>query len=396
SSGICRSFGIESWSSARIDSVRPLVEVIGGTGVLHAHVTLTQQGVPRPRPVTVAVSRDGATWTGRGAVTTSGVVDVVVPDVRLWWPRGHGEPDLYDVVVTLADDGDDAAPLDAWRHAIGFRTVEIDTTPDDAGTPFVLRVNGRDVEVRGANWIPDDAFVTRVDRARLERRIADATEANINLLRVWGGGLYESDEFYDLCSRAGLLVWQDFLLACAAYAEEDWLAREIEAEAREAVTRLSKHPSLVLWCGNNENVWGYVEWGWRAQLAGRTWGAGYYFETFPAILAELDPTRPYIPGSPFSPSRLMTPNDPANGTVHIWDVWNAKDYTSYREWRPRFVAEFGFQGPPAWTTLFDVVHDSPADPYGHEMLVHQKANEGNLKLERGYLPHLPAPRTIDD
>ncbi|OJX98163.1 MAG: beta-mannosidase [Micrococcales bacterium 73-15] len=396
SSGIWRSIGIESWSSARIDSVRPLVEVIGGTGVLHAHVTLTQQGVPRPRPVTVAVSRDGATWTGRGAVTTSGVVDVVVPDVRLWWPRGHGEPDLYDVVVTLADDGDDAAPLDAWRHAIGFRTVEIDTTPDDAGTPFVLRVNGRDVEVRGANWIPDDAFVTRVDRARLERRIADATEANINLLRVWGGGLYESDEFYDLCSRAGLLVWQDFLLACAAYAEEDWLAREIEAEAREAVTRLSKHPSLVLWCGNNENVWGYVEWGWRAQLAGRTWGAGYYFETFPAILAELDPTRPYIPGSPFSPSRLMTPNDPANGTVHIWDVWNAKDYTSYREWRPRFVAEFGFQGPPAWTTLFDVVHDSPADPYGHEMLVHQKANEGNLKLERGYLPHLPAPRTIDD
>ena len=399
-SGIWRSIGIESWSGARLESVRPLVEVLphgsgsAATGILHAHVTLEQQGLPLPRTVTVTVSRDGQTWSGRADIVTTGVVDVVVPQVELWWPRGHGEQPLYDVVVTL--DPETIAGAEPWAHAIGFRTVEIDTTPDATGTPFVLRVNGCDIEVRGANWIPDDAFVTRIDRARLERRVADATEANINLLRIWGGGMYESDDLYEICSREGVLVWQDFLLACAAYAEEDWLAREIEAEAREAVTRLSRHPSLELWCGNNENIWGYVEWGVRGGLHGRTWGERYYLETFPAILAELDPTRPYIPGSPFSPGAFMTPNDPANGTVHIWDVWNAKDYTCYREWRPRFVAEFGFQGPAAWSTLFDVVHDSPADPYGHEMLVHQKANQGNLKLERGYLPHLPAPRTIDD
>ncbi|HCX84513.1 MAG TPA: hypothetical protein DHV14_05120 [Micrococcales bacterium] len=293
-------------------------------------------------------------------------------------------------------DGERPTASPTWSHPVGFRTVTVHTAPDEHGTPFVLRVNGRDVQVRGANWIPDDAFVTRVDAARLERRVADAVEANMNLLRIWGGGMYESDELYEICSREGILVWQDFLLACAAYAEEPWLADEIEAEAREAVTRLSKHAALALWCGNNENLVGWADWGWRASLQGRTWGGGYYLETFPAIVAELDPTRPYIPGSPFSASTLLDPNKDTDGTVHVWDVWNEKDYTSYREWRPRFVAEFGFQGPAAWTTLFDVVHDVPADPFGHEMLVHQKANQGNLKLERGYTPHLPAPRTIDD
>ncbi|HEY0216217.1 MAG TPA: glycoside hydrolase family 2 protein, partial [Cellulomonas sp.] len=209
-------------------------------------------------------------------------------------------------------------------------------------------------------------------------------------------GMYESDDLYEICSREGVLVWQDFLLACAAYAEEPWLADEIEAEAREAVSRLSRHPSLVLWNGSNENLVGYAEWGWRGTLEGRTWGDAYYRRVFPEILAELDPTRPYIPGSPYSADAHLSPNLPTDGTVHIWDVWNEKDYRAYADWRPRFVAEFGFQGPAAWTTLFDVVHDSPLDPDGHELLVHQKANNGNLKLERGLTGHLPAPRTIDD
>lgn len=388
-SGIWRSIGIEGWSQVRIDAVRPLVDVAGTAGVLTAHVDLVDDGVPQARPVRVVVSRDGEPIEATATVRGSGTVTVVVPDVALWWPRGHGEQPLYDVEVSVPG----AAP---WRHRVGFRTVRLNTLADAAGHPFELLVNERVVHVRGANWIPDDAFVTRIDRARLERRVADATEANMNLLRVWGGGMYEWDELYEICSEQGVLVWQDFLLACAAYAEEPWLADEIEAEAREAVTRLSKHPSLVLWNGNNENLVGYAEWGWRGTLEGRTWGDRYYRETFPAIIAELDPTRPYIPGSPYSADAHLSPNLPTDGTVHIWDVWNEKDYRAYADWRPRFVAEFGFQGPAAWTTLFDVVHDSPLHPDGHDLLVHQKANNGNVKLGRGLRGHLPEPRTIDD
>lgn len=387
-SGIWRSIGIESWSEVRINSVRPLVDVAGSSGILTAHLDLREHGIPRPRDVRVSVAREGVEVSATARIRTSGAIAVTVPEVELWWPRGHGAQPLYDVRVEVGQD--------VWTHQVGFRTVALNTQPDADGTPFDLQINGRSIMVRGANWIPDDAFVTRIDAARLERRIADATDAGMNLLRIWGGGMYESEEFYSICSREGVLVWQDFLLACAAYAEEAWLADEIEAEAREAVSRLSKHASLVLWCGNNENLVGYAEWGWRGELEGRTWGEHYYMTLFPAIVAELDATRPYIPGSPFSASTFLSPNIDKEGTVHIWDVWNEKDYRSYAEWKPRFVAEFGFQGPAAYTTLFDVVHDVPLTPNGHEMLVHQKANNGNLKLERGLNGHFPQPRTIDD
>jgi beta-mannosidase len=412
--GIWRPIGLDSWSGVRVASVRPLVGVDGRAGTLNARVALEWDGVATgDRVVALAVaSPEGAAVADASVVVAAGTSDValdlVVPDARLWWPRGHGDQPLYGVTVTVsaagAADGGAVhdAPTASWASRVGFRTVRLDTTPDAAGTPFVVLVNERVVQVRGANWIPDHAFVTEIDRDRYRRRVADAAEANMNLLRVWGGGIYESDDFYDACDEAGVLVWQDFLFACAAYAEEDWLAGEVEAEAREAITRLSPHPSLVIWNGNNENIWGFVDWGWQAELQGRTWGEGYYRDLLPRLVAELDGTRAYSPGSPFSFGDPVAayddvhPNDHRHGTMHIWDVWNQRDYTAYRDYPARFVSEFGFQGPPAWSTLVASVHDEPMDPYGHEMLVHQKADEGNLKLERGMRGHLPEPRSIED
>ncbi len=388
--GIWRPIRVESWSTARIVSVRPLVDLDGSTGVLDAHVEIERADGLSAAPLHVEVEIAGVVAVADvPAGSTTVRVRAEVADAQLWWPRGHGGQPLYDVAVRLPG-------VDEWHGRVGFRTVRVDVAPDEHGSPFAVHVNGRLIHIRGANWIPDHAFTTEVGRDRYARRIADATEANMNLLRVWGGGIYESSDFYDICDEQGVLVWQDFLLACAAYAEEEWLAREIEAEAREAITRLSPHPALVIWNGNNENIVGYADWGWRHRLAGRTWGEGYYFRLFPRLVAELDGTRFYSPGSPYSFSRFLSPNLDTYGTVHIWDVWNTKDYTAYRDWTPRFVAEFGFQGPPAWTTLTGAVHDAPLEPYGHEMLVHQKAHEGNAKLERGYGPHLPAPATIDD
>ncbi|OZM80414.1 glycoside hydrolase family 2 protein [Pseudonocardia sp. MH-G8] len=392
--GVWKPIRIESWSDVRIASVRPLASVDGERGVLDAHVELAWTDAPGTAAATVTVQIGEATATATvPAGQTSVLVTAVVEDVRRWWARGHGEQPLYPVGVEVSGAGGVA---DTWDGRVGFRTVTLDVAPDEHGEPFTIAVNGEPVYVRGANWIPDDAFVTRLTSETYRRGVTDAVDAGMNLLRVWGGGIYESEHFYRACDELGVLVWQDFLFACAAYAEEEPLRGEVEAEAREAVTRLSQHASLALWNGCNENIWGYAEWGWRRPLAGRSWGAGYYMDVLPGIVAELDPRTPYSPGSPYSFSPFLHPNDARSATMHLWDVWNQVDYAVYRDHEPRFAAEFGFQGPPAWSTLTSVVHDEPLDPYGPQMLVHQKAADGNGKLERGLGAHLPRWRDIDE
>lgn len=383
--GIWKSVALESWTGVRLGSVRPLALVEGTDGRLETHVELEWASATTD-PVEVTVTVAGQTVTSTAAPgQTEVVVELTIPDVELWWPIGYGPQTRYEVTVELADQSYDAA--------VGFRTAELSITPDEHGTGFAIMVNGTPIYVKGFNWIPDDALLTRLTPETYRRSITQAVDAGANLLRIWGGGIYESDDFYDVCDELGILVWQDFLFACAAYSEEEPLRGEVIAEAREAVTRLASRPSLVVWNGNNENIWGWVEWGWREPLAGRTWGDGYYTEILPAIVAELDPRTPYSPGSPYSYAKYHHPNDFRSGTMHIWDVWNQLDYSHYRDYPARFVSEFGFQGPAAWSTLFAVVHDQPADPYGTQMLVHQKAYEGNLKLERGLGDHLPVWRS---
>jgi beta-mannosidase len=393
--GIWRPVRLETWSVARISAVRPLVAVDGGRGIASVQVRLDRDPAAQNYPLTVSVEVGSAVETV--AVQTDEVdiaIQVTVDDVELWWPLGYGSQPLYPVRVVLSVAG--GGRLDEWNGRIGFRTVALDTTADDAGTPFRLIVNRRPVFVRGVNWIPDDPFPSRITRERYERRLGQAVDAGVNLIRVWGGGIYEADAFYDSADEKGLMVWQDFLFACACYTEDEPLCSEVLAEAAEAVTRLSPHPSLVVWNGGNENLWGYQDWGWKAEVGTRTWGDGYYRDLLPAVLAELDPTRAYCPGSPFSPHPDVHPNDPAHGTVHIWDVWNQLDHTAYREYWPRFVSEFGFQAPPAFSTLTRAVHDDPLRPDGPDLLSHQKAEDGNDKLVRGLVGHLPAPSNFDD
>jgi beta-mannosidase len=392
--GIWRPVYLHTWDVARLAAVRPVVGVSGTRGTVDVHVDVERTGTGRDLLLRAAM--DGARAEVRiPAGETSGIVRLEVPGVELWWPRGHGGQPLHDLRVMLALP-ESGAPLQEWSRRIAFRTLEVDIVPDDAGTPFAFIVNGRRIFVKGANWIPDDVFPARVTRERYAARLAQAEAAGINLLRVWGGGCYESDDFYTECDERGLLVWQDFLFACAAYAEEDPLRSEVIAEARENVTRLMPHPSLVLWNGGNENIWGHADWGWQSRLDGRTWGMGYYSDVLPAVVAELDPGRPYLAGSPWSLSADRHPNDPAHGTMHIWDVWNHADYTGYRSHRPRFAAEFGWQGPPTWSTLRRAISDDPLTPESPGMLAHQKAVDGNQKLTGGLVPHLPVPDDMED
>ncbi len=400
--GIWKPVRLERWHTARLAQVRPLITVTeDGTGRAEVHAVIERSGLEAAGDLVLTATVAGHhARTVVPAGTDTATVTVEVPDPALWWPAGYGDQPLYDLDVTLAPAGTDSGALDAYAKRIGFRTLVLDTAPDATGTPFTFVVNGTRIFAKGANWIPDDHFLTRIDRPRLRRRVQQALDAHMNMLRVWGGGIYETDDFYEICDETGVLVWQDFLLACAAYPEEEPLWSEFEAEARENITRLAPHPSLVLWNGGNENLWGWRDWGWQERLAGRTWGLRYYTELFPALLAELDPTRPYADGSPYTPDAhvdLVHPNEADHGTRHEWEVWNRKDYTTYRDHIPRFCSEFGFQGPPNWPTLTTWIHDErPLTPTSPALLLHQKAEDGNGKLERGLAPHLPHPERFPD
>lgn len=397
--GIWKPVRLERWRTARLASVRPLVTVADdGSGRVELHADLERAGlgdddVALHLQVEVA-GRTASVEVPGGA--TSAVVVLEVPEVELWWPVGYGEARLYELRATLLGP---AGGLDTYERRIGFRTVEVDTSRDEHGTRFTFVVNGREVFVKGANWIPDDHFLTRITRERLERRVDQAVAAHMNMLRVWGGGIYETEDFYDVCDERGVMVWQDFLLACGAYAEEEPIFSEIVAEARENVARLTPHASLVLWNGANENMWGYRDWGWPADLQGRSWGLRFYQEVFPQIVAELDPTRPYSENSPYSPGEPIDgihPNHPDHGTHHEWECWNRRDYAFYREDVPRFCSEFGWQGPATWATLTRAIPAAELGKQTETFLLHQKAEDGNGKLDRGLAPHLPIPTDFED
>jgi beta-mannosidase len=389
--GIWKPARLEAWHGARLATVLPHLTVEGGEGVVDLDVE-TQAASDGALTLEVAIGHTRRSFDVEPGRRQR--VSVRLPEVGLWWPRGLGEQKLYPLDLRLV--GADGAELDSWSRKVGFRTVEHRTGTDEPGREYTLVVNGVPIFARGANWIPDDCFVAGVDRARYRKRIQQAEDANVNLLRVWGGGIYEKDDFYDLCDEAGMLVTQDFLFACAAYPEEEPIRTEVELEARDNITRLMTHPSLVLWNGSNENIWGYFDWGWREPLEDRTWGLGYYLDLLPALVEELDPSTPYWASSPYSGSMDLHPNDSGHGNQHLWDVWNTVDYLHYADTRPRFVSEFGFQGPANWATIRESVAEDPLRPDGVELLHHQKAPDGNGKLARGMANHLPEPADFDE
>ena len=390
--GIWKPVSLQSWTDAKLDAVRPSIGLRGASGHVHLSVDITRtDDAPLLLEATVAGVTERVELT---AGQTSAELDLLVPDARLWWPHGFGNQPLYDLKVALISA--DVTPLDQWTRRIGFRSVRLDTSDDDIGSAFTFVINDVPIYIFGANWIPDDCFPSRIPAGQTTKRIQQAKDANINMLRVWGGGIYESDAFFEACDEAGMLVWQDFLFACACYPEEEPLRSEVIAEARDNVTRLMGHTSLVLWNGNNENIWGFADWGWEPALEGRTWGLDYYLNVLPEICAELDPTRPYFAGSPYSGSEGVHPNDDNHGCKHIWDVWNTAGYEVYADYIPRFCSEFGWQAPPTWATLSGAVSDDPITPASPGVYHHQKATIGNDKLLRGLSGHLPEPTNTDD
>ncbi|MGI5184033.1 glycoside hydrolase family 2 protein [Dactylosporangium sp. CA-152071] len=387
--GIWRGIRLESYTG-RIEHVRPLVTLEPASDTAHvtAHVHCD---APEGALVRVELTDPAGRPAGSAMGTVTGdevALTVPVEDPELWWPIGLGAQPLYRVQVRLEHDG---SVLDTAATRIGLRTVTVDESPDALGTRWALVVNGRRVRVRGYNWIPDDTFAGRATPQRVTARIEQAVAGNANLLRVWGGGHFATEEFLDACDERGLLVWHDFLFACAAYCEDDDMLGLVTAEAEQAVARMSAHPSLVLWCGGNENVVGWHHWGWADQLGTRGWGAAYYLDVLPRVLARLDPTRPYLPNSPWSGTVDRDPAADTHGPSHLWHPWNEADYAHYRDHDPAFVAEMGWCGPAAWSTLERVVDGQTLGPGSTLTRHHLRAIDGMHKLTRGLQPHVPAP-----
>ena len=390
SSGIWKKIELHNWSGAFLDSLNAIGSLKDGRPHLVARARIG--GDCEGKSVSVSV-RDKA---GREIFSTVASVTAneaffegEIPQADIWQPRGRGTQPLYDVEFVLRDASGNA--VESGSRRVGFRSVELDTSlvpkeiaGKDGKHMFALKVNGERLWIRGANWIPDDPFPTRVDAARYQQRIKDMLEVNINGIRVWGGGIYESEDFYNFCDEEGIVVWQDFLFACAAYPETPEMFDEVEKEVDENVRRLSSHPSLVIWCGGNECIEGFQHWGWQEQLQNKPWGESFYLKTIPQTLTKIDTSRPYIPGSPFA-----THNDDVrnfdSGTNHIWDVWNELGYERYEQYSPSFAAEFGFNGPGSWSMLTRAIGDGKdhLDSRTPEVAYHQRAFDGMTKIANG-------------
>ena len=304
------------------------------------------------------------------------VIDI--PEPKLWWPAGFGDQPLYTVTVTLEKDG---AELDSSEKRIGLRTMTVTRKKDEWGESFSHCVNGVDIFAMGADYIPEDNLLPRVNPERTRKLLTDARAANMNCVRVWGGGYYPGDAFYDICDELGLLVWQDFMFACAVYNLTDEFEANITAEFVDNVRRLRHHPSLALWCGNNEMEQFVAQGEW---VSSKRQAADYikmYEYVIPKVLKTEDPQAFYWPASPSSGGSFDEPQDPNRGDVHYWDVWHGlKPFTDYRNYLFRYVSEFGFQSFPCMETIESFTLPEDRNLFSYVMEKHQRNASANGRI----------------
>ena len=306
--------------------------------------------------------------------------EVLIERPQLWWPNGYGGQPLYTVKVTLYADGE---PVDVWERRIGLRTMTVRIRKDEWGECFAHEVNGVAVFAMGADYIPEDHLLGRVSLQTTRKLLEQCVAANHNAIRVWGGGYYPEDWFYDICDELGLIVWQDFMFACAVYELTPQFKENIRREFIDNVRRLRHHASLGLWCGNNEMEM-FVEEG-HHWVTKKTEVRDYiimYEQLIPEVLAEYDPQTFYWPASPSSGGAFGEPNSPDRGDVHYWAVWHGnKPFCEYRKYFFRYASEFGFQSFPSRKTI-ETFTDDPKDMniFSYVMEKHQRNYGANGKI----------------
>ncbi len=334
-----------------------------------------------------------------------GDFETVIEEPELWWPHDLGEQPLYAVMAMLI--GPDGAVLDSKLESFGLRELELIREKDEFGESFRFVVNGTPVWARGADWIPDHSFPSTVTPRQVHDQLQRARDLNMNMIRVWGGGLVESDAFYAAADELGILIWQDFCYACALYPDDEPAQKVARLETEAAVRRLRNRPSLAVWCGNNEIQWSFEEHvGKHPGAAQRIHGDNIFLGVIPQVLGELDPDRPYTPSSPWGrddslPQELRGAQKGSTmggiGNQHNWDVWHGRgDWRYYTESRPRFTSEFGFASSPTLATWRSALAPEDESVDGPVVRWHDKTRKG-YETYLGFTKlHYPEMATLED
>lgn len=378
---------------ARIEDI--LIRQDHADGRVTVHTTLYHKALS-PGEVPVQLHCDGRTvsqilkvFPGKGSLTLS----IDIEDPQLWWPVGYGTQSLYELGICFGDE--------RRQMRIGLRSIELLNDADEVGRRFALCINGREIFMRGANWIPADALPGKGSPELVEDLLQSALEANMNMLRVWGGGQYEADWFYEKCSEKGLLIWQDFMFSCNLYPAADpvWL-QSVRTEARQQIRRLSRHASLALWCGDNEVI-GALGWFEEARND-RDRYLAMYSRLNHALEEAMQQEAIDIPFWSSSPS--VGPlnfgdgwHDDTAGDMHFWDVWHsAKDFEHYRTVKPRFCSEFGFQSFPSNQLIATFTEERDRNVSSPVMDVHQRNRGGNSRIVETLARYFRFPEKFED
>ena len=327
-------------------------------------------------------------------------IPFTIKDYELWWPNGMGDQNMYEVKVKLKSNNN----FVTTSKRIGLREINLVTSEDSIGNNFYFEVNKKPVFMKGVNYIPQDIFLNRVSDDKYEELLNSAVDANMNMIRVWGGGIYENEIFYNLCDEKGLLVWQDFMFACAMYPGDEEFLKSVEQEAEFNVKRLRGHPSIALWCGNNEVRSAWKNWGWEKdvienqspEIANEISKAydDVFHKILPKVVNNLDSSTAYWPSSPGSTFSGGTESY-TSGDAHYWGVWWGKEnFESYNQKVPRFMSEFGFQSFPEFSSIDKYTNESDYSIYSDVMKSHQRSSIGNKTIEDYMLRYYNKPKSF--
>jgi len=377
--GIWKSIEIQAYDEVKIEDLHIIQEHHDNRVILNATAELSRKPLKTVEGCLKLFFRKEVVYETKWEIAEKETsVSFEVPEPRLWWPNNMGPQNLYRVVFTVEND---AGLLDKVEKNIGLRTLKLITRPDQWGESFHFEVNSVPFFAKGANWIPADTFVTRITPEFYEKLLRDAAKAGMNMIRVWGGGIYESDIFYDLCDRLGLCVWQDFPFACSAYpAYDEEFMLNVEKEAEDNIKRIRHHACLALLCGNNEIE--QIENCITESIdeGGMTWDEyeNLFDKLLPGVIKKHAPYISYWPSSPHTPGNRRDYNNPDRGDAHLWGVWHErKPFEWYRQCLHRFVSEFGFQSFPSPGTVEEYTRPEDRNITSYIMEYHQRSHIGN-------------------
>ncbi len=375
--GIWREIALVGISGGRLGDVRIHQEHLAD-GRVRLDAVCAPGTVPVERPAEwrfTVTGPGGEIWSSTGERRN---LSVVIGNPRLWWPNGLGDQPLYGIRVELLLDG---LAEDRREFRIGLRTLTVVRRADEWGESFFHCVNGTGFFAMGADYIPEDNLLSRVTPERTRRLLEDAAAAHHNVIRVWGGGYYPDDFFYDACDELGLVVWQDFMFACANYLLTPEFSDSIRAEFTDNIRRLRHHASLGLWCGNNEMEMFQEQGAYNGSPRLRSDYIRMFEHILPEVLAREDPDTFYWPASPSSGGGFDVPNDPNRGDTHYWEVWHGgKPFTDYRKHFFRYASEFGFQSFPCRATVERFTLPEDRNVFSRVMEMHQRNAAANGKI----------------